>query len=407
MSDYRAIASVTATLRSMLQDLADVVVPGTRVEAGPPIAQNGTRSEPVIRIFLYAATPHATLRNIAQPVRRGDGSFDATPVLPLELHYLISFIGDDPQLKAQILLGAVMTFLEVQALPLPSDVRGAEAASRALDGDLTGGLAANEIEMAQFVLETLDHDDLARIWGMFVNVPYAMSVGYRCALVLLRPAIEPAPALPVAQALPIVASTPSPPLQLASVMPASAPAAEGFAVTLRGAGIGRCASGVRFGDSAAEATRIDADTLAVTVPAGLPAGAHSITVTAPGEGGIVSNPAAFALQPRILGPIAVDRHWLQGSSVQIGIAPAWVPGQSARLLLNEITASGAPPRALSIAADPVSQATTSLRFGLPRLRAGRFLARIEIDGTVSDLDRDDDPASATFERFTGPILEVH
>lgn len=407
MSDYRAIASVTATLRSMLQDLADVVVPGTRVEAGPPIAQNGARSEPLIRIFLYAATPHATLRNVAQPVRRGDGSFEATPVLPLELHYLISFIGDDPQLKAQILLGAVMTFLEVQALPLPSDVRAAEAASRALDGDLTGGLAANEIEMAQFVLEPLNHDDLARIWGMFVNVPYAMSVGYRCALVLLRPAIEPAPALPVAQALPVVASTPLPPLQLASLAPASAPAGDGLTVTLHGAGIGRYASGVRFGDSAAEASRADADTLTAIVPPGLTAGRHAVTVTAPDNDAIVSNPVAFVLLPRIVGSIAVDRHWLQGPSAQVGIEPAWRPGQSARLLLNEVATPGATPRALSIVADPPTHVAHSLRFSLPRLRAGRFLARVEIDGTVSNLDRDDDPASATFERFIGPILELH
>ena len=72
MSNHLAIATVTASLRQLLEE-AKVVVPGAKVTFSPPGL--GTDTGPTIRLFLYQVLPNGGHRNEDLPTRRPDGSF--------------------------------------------------------------------------------------------------------------------------------------------------------------------------------------------------------------------------------------------------------------------------------------------------------------------------------------------
>jgi len=92
MSNHLAIATVTATVRHILQRAADVDVPGTSVSTGRPdtLTDDGAR----INVYLYQVTPNAAWRNIDLPWRDSDANMTQRPRAALDLHYLLSFTGD-------------------------------------------------------------------------------------------------------------------------------------------------------------------------------------------------------------------------------------------------------------------------------------------------------------------------
>jgi hypothetical protein len=412
MGDYRAIATVTATLRTMLQDLAQLVVPGALVETGPPVAHPEDASRPVVRIFLYAIEPNASFRNVAQPVRRADGTYQNTPMLPLNLHYLLSFFGDDRQLTQHILLGAVLTFLETQPVPLPRDLLSAEQASADNGADLRNSLPGEEIDLVQFVLEPLRHEELSRLWTIFSQVPYALSVAYRCAVVLLQPSVQPEPALPVTTASVLPAAQLPPTLR--AIDPAEAEYQAGLTVTLRGSRIGQNGAHVRFGDLEVPAQASDIDTLSVTLPAAIPPGGCFVSVMLPPAGpdqaAATSNAVPFVTIPRIIEPIAVDRgSWFGGSGARatVTVQPQVAVGQRPRLLLNAAgTATGQPRPSYRLDLPVLTAAAAQLRFDLRRVASGRYLARLEVGQATSRLTTGTDPATPDFGRFSGPVVVV-
>src|SRR3954463_8684899 len=96
MSNFRALATVTATLQRVLQSTIQTDVPGATVTTVRP-GDDASANLPTtgINLFLYQVTQNPHRLGDDLPTRRADGGLVQRPVAPLELHYLMSCYGDD------------------------------------------------------------------------------------------------------------------------------------------------------------------------------------------------------------------------------------------------------------------------------------------------------------------------
>ena len=117
MSNFRAIATVTATLQRVLQDAIHSDVAGSTVSTLKPTeAASAALPASRVNVYLYSATQNPHRSNLDLPTRRPDGGLAQRPQVALDLNYLLSFYGDDATLEPQRLLGSVVAFLHSQPL---------------------------------------------------------------------------------------------------------------------------------------------------------------------------------------------------------------------------------------------------------------------------------------------------
>jgi hypothetical protein len=196
MSNYLAIATVTAALQDVLQEAAAVAVPGATVTVQrPEAASNGAQSDPKINLYLYQVAPNAGWRNSELSFRyasatdssnRGKDRVEQRAIVPLNLHYLISFYGAESELQPQRLLGGAVGALQAQARVSLSRVRSAVQSRSYLTGsDLDFQL--EHIEHVQLSPILLDLEEMSKIWSVFFQVPHALSIAYEAAVVLIEP----------------------------------------------------------------------------------------------------------------------------------------------------------------------------------------------------------------------------
>src|SRR5215210_6594531 len=106
MSNSLAIATVTATLSSILTDPVGKAVPDAEAlvtMVRPDDSTNGT-PDTGANIYLYQVAPNAAWRNADLPTRRPEGrQLAQRPRVALDLHYLVSFYGNEQSLQPQIL----------------------------------------------------------------------------------------------------------------------------------------------------------------------------------------------------------------------------------------------------------------------------------------------------------------
>src|SRR5680860_1388749 len=117
MANHLAIATVTEALRARLERDIDLEIDGVQVIAKRPDASDNQASK-LVTLFLYRITPNAALRNADLPTRGPDPTdIRRRPCAALDLHYLLSFIGDEEELTSQRMLGlAVASLHSVPAL---------------------------------------------------------------------------------------------------------------------------------------------------------------------------------------------------------------------------------------------------------------------------------------------------
>jgi hypothetical protein len=184
MSNHLAIAHVTAAIRQLVIESAAMTGTGDIVFGRPTAPDSGAR----INIYLYHVSPNAALRNADLPFRRGD-ALVRRPQAALTLHYLISFYGKDDELQPARMMAAVVRDLHAHAVLTPAFIAQARTAHGSIltDSDLGDG------ERIILTPQALSLDDMSRLWSIMVQTPYALSVAYEAAVVLLD-ARESAPA---------------------------------------------------------------------------------------------------------------------------------------------------------------------------------------------------------------------
>lgn len=191
MSNYLAIATVTEALRITLNDevktITGVTATAVRLDAA------GT--SPSVNVFLYQVTPNVALRNADLPTRDNAGVLRQKPRAALDLHYLLTVYGKDSDLEPHRILGIVVRTMH--STPVLS-AKSIKAAIGVLPADpLFGSDLGSATEHVRFTPQTLSIDEISKLWAVFPQTKYSLSVAYVASVVIIEPDVAPATPLPV------------------------------------------------------------------------------------------------------------------------------------------------------------------------------------------------------------------
>lgn len=431
MSNFLAVATVTATLSRTIQATAGADVPGATVTTLRPEAPgNGTPSVGV-NIYLYQVLPNPAWRNTDLPTRDPDGRLVQRPQAALDLHYLLSFYGNEAQMEPQRLLGSVVRTLHAQPILTRQMIRDTiadPAYSFLAPSDL-----ADAIELVRFTPVGMSLEELSKLWSVFFQVPYTLSVVYQASVVLIEPDVTPRQALPVRERNVYVMPFRQPVIE--RVVPAAGPGEPvlaGSTIALLGRQLRGEVTRVRVGGLELTPAPADIGDTRVTVvlPAGLLAGVQAAQVihlwsigTPPApHRGVESNVAPFVLQPAIrqvggvyritLASVTTAADGTRSADVSVTLDPPAGRRQRVMLLLNEFNPPAErPARAYSFAApsrDRPGEPETANTIVIPvrGVAPGQYLVRVQVDGAQSPLEADTTEGSPTFGQFVRPTLTI-
>ena len=401
MSNFLAIATVTATLSTTLQSAVGIDVPGATVTTHRP--ENATNGIPVtgLNIYLYQVTPNAAYRNADLPTRRSDGQVVQRPQAALDLHYLLSFYGNEIQLEPQRLLGTVVRQLHSRPILTRQMIRDTITSPSYTFLAMTN--LADAIELVRFTPLSLSLEELSKLWSVFFQTSYALSVAYQASVVLVEEDVVPHSALPVRDRHIFAVPFARPVIEGASpqIMP------PGGVLTLQGYNLKGDVTKVKFGSTLVNPDTVTDKQITVTLPATLLSGVRTVQVIhdfdfgTPNEPhrGFESNAVAFMLAPSVTTaqPITGTR----GTSLSLSFSPPIGRAQPVTLLIGD-QAITVPPRPSS---DP--PIATTIGFPIPAdFPTGTFLLRVRIDSAESSLTVDTNTASPTFNQYIGPTVTI-
>ncbi len=409
MSNFLAIATVTAGLSDMLQTAILADVSGATVTTLPP---DNSGVPPVgVNVFLYQVTPNPAWRNVDLPTRRPSSELVQRPLAALDLHYLLTFYGADGHLEPQRVLGSVVRTLHARPI-LTRDAIRATIAKTAFTFLAKSNLA-DEIELVRFTPLTLSLEELSKFWSITFQTPYRLSVAYEATVVLIESEESTHAALPVRRRNLYVVPFRQVVVEEIELADGSGEFIEPEStVVIRGKQLRADLVEVHAGDAVVTPGRdtISDTEITITLPAGLRAGVQGLQVVQPrlmgtppvAHRGVESNLAPFVLHPAIVSTSVA------ANEITVTLKPRVGKTQRAMLLLNELNPpTTRAPRAFSFEATPRKPAdppdTDSLKFPFSGVAAGDYLARVQIDGADSALEPDPDPNQP---RFIGPKVTI-
>jgi len=404
MSNYLAIATVTATLKRILHAVVSVDVNGADVRTVRPETLTNDTAFVGVNLFLYQVTPNAALRNDDLPTRRSDGTVMQRPKAALDLHYLFSFYGDDTKFEPQLVLGSVVRTLHSQPILARQEIQ--DTILHTTFPAPTPSNLADSIELVRFTPTGLSLEELSKLWSVFLQTPHTLSVSYQGSVVLIESEDTPIVAPPVLQRKLYVLPFNQP--MIDTVTPQMIDSTPGASLTLQGHNLRADHTLVVFG--AIEATPDPAMTderLVVAVPSGLQAGMQSLQVIQPVYIGIPpvrhtgvefeSNIAAFVLRPFINKSGAVYQITATSSDVTVQVSPTVGKDQQVVLLLNQI--SNDLSTTYTFLAPARSADSNSITIPIQSVPTGDYLVRIRVDNAESSLD-------VSAGNYTGPQVHI-
>ncbi|MFD8262922.1 DUF4255 domain-containing protein [Streptomyces griseoluteus] len=400
MSNSLAIAAVTATLRYVLDTALGGTQPGSvggaQVTTLRPdrISGDDLAHASGINLFLYLVTPNTAWRNRDLPSRGDDGTVLQSPVTALDLHYLITCYGQDSALEGQRLLGLALDALAHTSVLGPDVVAAAlhEYGSADETAFLKDADLADQIESVRLSPATMSVDELSKVWSVFPQSPYLLSVGYMAGAVLLTGDATVRTALPVGRRAITVTPAGAPRLLSVDTEPPGAAVRAGSVLSLRGEDLLGATTQVRIGPARLP-VRPGATPTTVTVDLGaeVPAGVHPVQVlqlepaapgTRPPHTLAASNRLPVTVRPTVV------RVTVGAADVQVELAPPLFAGQGATVSLNRLdtAATTTAPGELSFVVPPVRPGAPALvSVDLPRSAVpdGSWLVRVRVDGVES------------------------
>jgi hypothetical protein len=188
MSNFLAVATVTAAIQQLLGQPAADDVPGATVSTDRPDTKKN-QTAPQINVYLYHVTPNAFARDLDLPTRRSDGTLTQRPQAALDLHYLLTFYGDDKELEPQRLLGSAVRTLHTQSVlsrDLVTSVIAASNDNPPIHPSLVTTDLADALDVVRICPDPLELESLSKLWSVFFQTPYALSTAYTASVVFLE-----------------------------------------------------------------------------------------------------------------------------------------------------------------------------------------------------------------------------
>ena len=431
MSNYLAIATVTATLSQILQVAASDAVDQANVTTErPESAADQAAPDPAINLYLFQATPNPALRNADLPTRSSNGNLVDRPTAALDLHYLLTFYGDESQLEPQRLMGRAISALHTQPIITADDIEKVtdQESPQAVEY-LQASDLAEQIESIKVSPLSLDLEETSKLWSVFFQTPYALSVAYQASVVLISADVTAQSALPV-RAREVYGTTLRRPT-IEKVMSGAGeyePLVIGDTLLVQGQRLRGDETVVLISGNEADADSVKDDQISLTLvsPATpdeqLRAGVQGVRVAhetmmgdpATAHRGVESNLSSFVLHPQIAASEVPET-----STLEVTFDPPVGRSQRTVLLLNE---SGAPadrtpyaytfdaPQHNGIDDDEVDE-TDSIEFDITDVAVGSYLVRGRVDDADSllEIDTDSDPEAedTTYNQYVSPLVTIN
>jgi hypothetical protein len=409
MSNHLAVATVTAVLR----ELIDKSVQASGAYTGPSTfsvttvrpSDRTNITKCGVNVFLHHVTPNAQWRSADLPARRSDGALVQRPAAAIDLHYVLTFHGDESRWEPQRFYGVVLRTLHSHPILSRDLVRRAVDAIGAVanfafirDSDLH-----RAIEPVRFTPAPLSLDDLSKLWSSFYQTEYAFATMYTASPLLVEADETAQEALPVRAAGVRVLPFAQPVIDRVRGA-ADQPITAGAAIRIEGSQLRGEATRLSLDDQIQTgAIEIAPDLVTATLPGTLYAGIHRaqilqlIALGSPStpHRGVESNVAPFLLQPVVSGSATISGRTsrvvggqtLISGTLNLPLAPRVERTQRALLLLNN-TSSASPTGYSFIAAprpdgpgDPVDTASVDIAF--TDVLAGTYYLRAQVDGATS------------------------
>lgn len=415
MSNSLALAAVTSTIRYLLERAISVPHPGAvggasvRTLRLDQLAAGDLAGTPGLNVLLYQITPNHAGNLTDLSTRDASGALLRRPNAAVDLHYLITAFGDEASMEGQRLLARALIALATAPV-LTRDLIGAARTAHQSQADTTflaDGDLDDQIELVKLSPVPLSLEDHTRLWGLFHEAPFQLSVAYRATVVLLEAEVPTRRPLPVRTPVLAVEAGFRPVLvSVGPADPAVAPAV-GSEIVLRGSGLLRGEStptSIQVGPALlAPAPGSTANLVHTALTGAVPAGILVVRVDhvrpSPGAGGppdriiATSNALPLTVHPGIAVAAVTPE------AVTFSLSPPLMAGQRAVLRLDAVLDDAA-PLALAVApvppGDPHRATVTVDRVLIPD---GVWLVRIETDGIASIPEQSDG-------QYTGPRLEL-
>ena len=425
MSNYLAIANVTAGLVQLLQDKVAQDVPGATVTNARPEGNGAGLPNIGVNLYLYQVTPNPHWRNEDLPTRDDQGHLRQRPRLALDLHYLLTFYGDEGQLEPQRVLGSAARTLHDQPVLTRSLIQDSQAAVPFL----AASNLADENELVRFTPLVLSLEELSKLWSVFFQIPYTLSMCYQATLVFLESEATPRVSLPVQNR--VLRVMPFRHIEIEEVRAEGAfpnRILPGTNLLIRGRQLRGDQTSLMVARVEVQPDVVTPNEIQLTLaeppfPAGqLRAGVQGLQVIQqmnfglPGDPetpspadphqGIVSEVKAFVLRPVITPPIQAqnvqnDVNNTRQGEIHIDITPTVGQNQHVTLLLNGTAPQNAP--AYTLTGPPRGADTSTLVIPFTRVLPGDYFVRAQIDGAESLLDQGPNPLNPV---FTGPQVNI-
>jgi hypothetical protein len=187
MSNYLAIATVTATFRDLI---AQAIQQVPDLSAAPTVTTGRPQApEPSfvgVNLYLYRVEANATLRNRSFPIphTESDGSLVDRWQNALNLDYLLTFYGKGQQQEPERLMGGMIAALTETPILKPELVRQTISTTGS-DSYLAASDLANQIETVRLTPIYLNLEELSKLWTVFFQVTHNLSIAYQASVVLI------------------------------------------------------------------------------------------------------------------------------------------------------------------------------------------------------------------------------
>jgi hypothetical protein len=186
VSHSSAIAAVTAVISSRLTKVLESISGlSATVSHTRPGTVNAFASKVGVHLFLYMVTPHAALRNNDLATRDSSGKLVQRPTAALDLHYLLSFVGSDLELEPQKMLGAITVDLHANPMLTVDEIKAAT-----LGTVFAASRLEQQIERVRLVGEAINLEEFSKLWSVFFQTQYLLSVAYKASVVLLEADVD-------------------------------------------------------------------------------------------------------------------------------------------------------------------------------------------------------------------------
>jgi Pvc16 N-terminal domain len=425
MSNYLAVATVTATLQRTLQAAVQMDVEGARITTVRPSDIGNGTPESGVNLFLYQVITNPALHNMDTPPLRARG-VPTKRQAALDLYYMFSFYGNETDLEPQRLIGSVMRTLNDKRVIDQETIRA--ACRDATLPFLQASNLAEQVQQISIVPLDLNLEDLSKAWSVFFQTPYLLSVAYKVLVVLVEGEEAPARGLPIrdrrTSGLAPYFNQPHVEQVVAQGGGAKEILADSILVISGKQLKGEWTTRVRLCGVEVTPTEVS-DTQILLSLAQVPltvlrAGIQSLQVLHPPQAdapqtrdtlhrrGKDSNAAPFVLRPQLLEDMRLIEEQedddLRSGQLQLQTNLPIGAKQRVVLVFNEWNAE----RLASYLFDAPNreQDRTSITISFQAVKPGDYLVRLMVDGAESPLQVDDDPNSSTYEWFIGPKITI-